>query len=62
MVLRLFNPTYSEINSNITFSSDIKEAWLTNMNEERREKISVEVKSLNIKFGHKKIVTVEVVI
>ncbi len=62
LVLRLFNPTYSEINSKLTFSSDINEAWLTNMNEERKEKISVEGKIINVKFGHKKIVTVEVVI
>jgi 2-O-(6-phospho-alpha-D-mannosyl)-D-glycerate hydrolase len=62
IVLRLFNPTNSVIDSKVSFYSEIKEAWLTNMNEERREQIAVDGKSINLKFSHKKIVTIEVVL
>ena len=61
LILRLFNPTDKEIVGKIKTFSPINEAWLTNMNEERREKLKIENKSLSIGFGKKKIVTCEIV-
>ncbi len=61
-VLRLFNPTEKEIEGEIKTFNEIKEAWITNMNEERREQLQVKGKSVNVKFGHKKIVTIEIVL
>ena len=62
IILRLFNPTESPVTGEIKFHSEIKEAWITNMNEERREQITVTGQSFNLEFGHKKIITVEIVI
>jgi alpha-mannosidase len=60
-VLRLFNPTDDEIKTQVTFSSPIKKAWLTNMNEEQREEINRhDQRSIELVFQHKKILTVEV--
>ena len=61
-IVRLFNPTNSDIECNINLFKDIKEAWITNMNEERREQITVSGKSIKLKFAHKKIITVEIII
>ena len=61
VALRLFNPTNKEINGVLTFYQPVKEAWMTNMNEERREKLEIEKHGLNINFGKKKIITCEVV-
>jgi len=61
IVLRLFNPTPDEIESEVKFNFPIDEAWITNMNEERREEIRIENNSILIKFGAKKIVTCEIV-
>ena len=61
LVLRLFNPTNKKIVGKIRTYSQIKEAWLTNMNEERREEIKAEKNSLTVEFGKKKINTCEVV-
>ncbi|MCP4611238.1 MAG: hypothetical protein GY845_21215 [Planctomycetes bacterium] len=62
LVLRLFNPTLKDIGTNIKFFRPVKEAWLTNMNEERREKLPVNDNITSIQFGHKKIVTCEVLL
>jgi mannosylglycerate hydrolase len=62
IVLRLFNPTLKDIGANIRFFRPVKEAWLTNMNEERREKLPVVENIVSIQFGHKKIVTCEVLL
>jgi alpha-mannosidase len=62
LVLRLYNPTLKEIDANIKFFRLIHEAWLTNMNEERREKLPVNDNTVSIHFGHKKIVTCEVLL
>ncbi len=61
LVLRLFNPTNKKIVGKIRTYSQITEAWLTNMNEERREEIKAEKNSLTVEFGKKKINTCEVV-
>jgi len=62
LVLRLFNPTDKKIIGKIFTFSHIKEAWLTNLNEERREKIKTETNNFAVEFGKKKIVTCEIVI
>jgi alpha-mannosidase len=62
VVLRLFNPTLKDIDANIRFFRPIKEVWLTNMNEERREKLPVKDNLVSIQFGHKKIITCEVML
>ena len=62
LVLRLFNPTLKDIGANIRFFRSVKEAWLTNMNEERRKKLPVNDNIISIQFGHKKIVTCEVLL
>jgi alpha-mannosidase len=62
VVLRLFNPTSDEISTNVNFYLPVKEAWLTNMNEERKEKLDLADENIiNLTFGHKKILTCEVV-
>ena len=46
----------------ITLWKPIKEAWLVNLNEEREEELPVNKDgSLNMKVGHKKIVTLELI-
>ena len=60
MVMRLFNPGIEEITAQIIFNMSIKGAWLTNMNEERREEIEADDKILSITFAAKKIITVEI--
>lgn len=62
LILRLFNPTDKEINCHLTTFKDIDSAWLTNMNEERIEKIENNVNSVSINFSKKKIITLELVL
>ncbi len=62
LVLRLYNPTSEEITGLVKCGLPVKEAWLTNMNEERRDQLTVNNDSVEISFGHKKIVTVEIVL
>jgi len=59
LVLRLYNPTFKYLDANIKFFRPVKEAWLTNMNEERRGKLPVNDNLVSIQIGHKKIVTCE---
>lgn len=61
LILRLFNPTEKEIEGKLKTFKEIKEAWLTNMNEERREKLEVNGDLVSIKFSKKKIITLEIV-
>ena len=62
-LLKSKNYTYKKLNnhSKIKTFSQIKETWLTNMNEERREKLKTEKNRLDVEFGKKKIVTCEIV-
>jgi alpha-mannosidase len=62
MILRLFNPTSAAVSGTIRFHRPIAEAWLTNMNEQRREQLEPNGKSLAVPFGHKRIVTLEVIL
>lgn len=58
-IIRIFNPTGKTVNGTLRFHKTVKRAWLTNMNEERREELSPAGKELRIKVAKKKIVTVE---
>ena len=59
LILRVFNPTTDDIDGTITFHKEIKTAWITNLNEERREQLQPDGKKINLKVGKKKIVTLE---
>jgi alpha-mannosidase len=60
IIVRLFNPTEKEITGKIKFRKPIKEAWLTNLNEERKKELPINKNgSLEMKVEHKKIVTIE---
>ena len=58
-VMRVFNPTNKAVEGKITCFKKIKNAWLTNLNEERREKLEAAGRTLAFKAGKKKIVTIE---
>ena len=62
MILRLFNPTDDAIEGTISCHQDIKEAWITNMNEERREQLTVSGTSINVPFAHKQVITLEIIL
>ena len=62
LVLRLYNPTMENVETELKFYNKIREVWLTNMNEERREKLDITDKNMiALSFGHKKVQTVEVI-
>jgi alpha-mannosidase len=61
LVIRLFNPTNSDLSTKINFFKQLKEVWLTNMNEERKEQLSINNNQVKVDFMHKKIITLEVV-
>lgn len=62
IVLRLFNPTEQAVEGAIRLFKPIHEAWLLNMNEERREKLNSKGETLSIQVPKKKIMTVELVL
>jgi alpha-mannosidase len=62
LVLRMFNPTSQTLLGQVACRLPLTEAWLTNMNEERRERLPVAGGTVSVPFGHKKIVTVELVL
>jgi mannosylglycerate hydrolase len=61
MVLRLFNPTDVAVKGSVTCHHAIKEAWLTNMNEQRRKQLTADGNSVSVPFAHKQIITLELV-
>jgi alpha-mannosidase len=58
-IARLFNPTLQTINGKLRIHKDIKQAWLTNLNEERQEILKVEGREILFAAGKKKIITIE---
>jgi len=62
LVLRLFNPTMKPLSGEIKVFYPIKEAWLTNLNEERRTKLTHQDHRLTFPCGHKQIITCELVL
>jgi mannosylglycerate hydrolase len=61
-VVRLFNPTPKAVKGALKVCRPIKAAWLTNMNEERREELKVAGQMITLDVPHKKIVTLEIVL
>ena len=62
MILRVFNPTDHAVEGDVSFHRPIHEAWLTNMNEERREQLVVDENTISVPFGRKQIITLEVIL
>lgn len=58
-VVRIFNPTSRQVSGSLVCWKPLKKAWLTNMNEERRESLEPQGASIPLKVGKKKILTVE---
>jgi alpha-mannosidase len=61
-IVRLFNPTETEVSGTLVTHQPLKAAWLTNMNEERIEPLMPKGSELPIRIGKKKILTVEFVL
>ena len=62
LVLRLFNPMDAAVEGKVSSYWPVTEAWLTNMNEERREQLAVAQNAVHIRFAPKKIITCELVL
>ncbi len=59
-ILRVFNPTGDKVHGNISIFAGIKEAYITDLNEDRLESLAVEQEhSITIEVGGNKIVTLE---
>ncbi len=58
-IARLFNPTLQTINGKLRIYKNVKQAWLTNLNEERQENLPIEEQNILFTAGQKKIVTIE---
>jgi hypothetical protein len=58
-VVRIFNPTTRQITGSLVCWKKVKKAWLTNMNEERRDDLTPQGATIPLKVGKKKIVTIE---
>lgn len=61
-IIRLFNPTHETLKGRVKIPAEIKEAYVTNLNEERISKMEVESSSFMVEAGSNKIITVEFVI
>ena len=61
LILRLFNPTWKDINGKLKFYRPVKEAYLTNLNEERQKELDVHGNTVAIQIPKKKIFTIELV-
>ncbi|MGP8329721.1 MAG: alpha-mannosidase [Methanosarcinaceae archaeon] len=59
-IIRLFNPTAEPVAGKLRFFKEVKQAWLTNLNEERTEELKPAGREIFFKAGKKKILTVEV--
>ena len=57
VIIRLYNPTDETINCSISLACSVKEAWLTNMNEEKQEKLKFNKTNVILKFKPCKIIT-----
>ena len=58
-VVRFFNPKDRAVTAKLKVWKPIKKAWLTNLDEERRETLKPEGNVLKLKVAKKKIVTIE---
>ena len=62
IIIRFYNPTDESREGELTFAQNIKEAWLTDLNETRTNAVEVnpDQQNLTVPIGPHKIVTVEV--
>ena len=61
MIIRLFNPTGKNVKGSLEIFPGIKEAWLVDLNEEKKETMPVQPNgSLLFEAGSKKIVTIRI--
>ena len=61
IIIRLFNPTEKYLKGSLEIFPGIKKAWLTDLNEEKIEKIAIQSDgSISIKAGPKKIITISI--
>lgn len=58
-IVRIFNPTENRLEGLLKFAYQLKNVWLTNLNEERIESLLSEGKTIQIHIDKKKIVTIE---
>ena len=58
-IIRLFNPSDRNATATVSCFTDIRRAWLTNLDEERQEALTPSGNSLKLKIAKKKIVTIE---
>lgn len=58
-VVRLFNPTTKAVSGKLRLFKPVKQAWLTNLNEERIEELTTKGQEISFKAGKKKILTIE---
>ena len=60
MILRLYNPTSRALRGRVTTGWPVKEAWVTNLNEDRQEKLKPGRKGVSFAVPKKKIITLEI--
>ena len=58
-IVRIFNPTENRVEGLLKFACQLKNVWLTNLNEERIESLPSEGKTIQFHIDKKKIVTIE---
>jgi alpha-mannosidase len=58
-IARIFNPGTRAVNGKLILHKPVKDAWLTNLDEKRLEKIEVNDAVIPFRAGKKKIVTLE---
>ncbi len=58
-VVRIFNPTAKSVQGSLRVFKKVKNAWRVNLNEEHRDEIECEGKTIPFKAGKKKILTIE---
>ncbi len=61
VVLRVYNPTQVNQSSSLNFSKPIKKAWVTDLNEQRKNELTIKDGSAKIKLPAKKILTFELI-
>jgi mannosylglycerate hydrolase len=58
-VVRLFNPTLQTVTGTLRMFKNVKQAWLTNLNEERQEVLQVKGRDILFTAEKKKMITIE---
>jgi alpha-mannosidase len=58
-IVRIFNPTDKTVKGALKLFKPIKQAWLTDLNEERQKEIKPNDRTVRLKVEKRKIVTVE---